>query len=63
MLREQPALRARCLAAVLVPFLLYVLILVAIGRTDVFLLWIWVPMVTAGILFGSLLDAAHRRTA
>jgi len=63
MLREQPALRARCVAAIVVPFLAYALVLLVIGRTDVFLLWIWIPMVAAGVLFGSFLDAAHRRAA
>ena len=63
MLRDQPALRARCVAAIVVPFLAYALVLLVIGRTDVFLLWIWIPMVAAGVLFGSFLDAAHRRAA
>jgi len=63
MLREQPALRARCVAAIVVPFLAYALVLLVIGRTDVFLLWIWIPTVAAGVLFGSFLDAAHRRAA
>ena len=61
MLRDQPALRARCVAAIVVPFLAYALVLLVVGRRDVFLLWIWIPMVAAGVLFGSLLDAAHRR--
>ena len=63
MLREQPARRARCVAAIVVPFLAYALVLLVIGRTDVFLLWIWIPMVAAGVLFGSFLDAAQRRAA
>ena len=63
LLREHSALRARCLAAIVVPFVLYVLVLIVIGRTEVFLLWVWVPMITAGVLFGGLLDAAHRRAA
>lgn len=61
LLREQTALRARCAAAIVVPFVIYALVLVVIGRTGVFLLWIWIPMVTAGVLFGGFLDAAHRR--
>jgi hypothetical protein len=63
LLREQTPLRARCAAAIVVPFVIYALALMIIGRTDVFLLWIWIPMVTAGVLFGGFLDAAHRRAA
>jgi len=60
LLRERPALRARCAAAVIVPFLLYTAVLAVIGRADVYLLWVWIPTVTAGIAVGAFLDAAHR---
>jgi len=61
LLREQPGLRARCAAAAIVPFLLYTAALAIIGRTDVYLLWVWIPTVLAGIAVGAFLDAAHRR--
>ena len=61
LLRQSASLRARCAAAVIVPFALYTIVLVAIKRTDVFLIWFWIPTVLAGVLIGTFLDAAHRR--
>ena len=61
LLRRSASLRARCAAAVIVPFALYAIVLVAIKRTDVFLIWFWIPTVLAGVLIGTFLDAAHRR--
>jgi hypothetical protein len=58
-----PALRARCAAAVVVPFLLYTAVLVVIGRTGLFLLWVWIPLVTAGVVAGMFLDLAARSRA
>jgi hypothetical protein len=61
LLREHSEVRNRCIAAVIVPFVLYTAFLLAISSMDVFLIWIWVPTVSAGILAGGFLDAAHRR--
>jgi len=61
MLREDPALRARCAAAVIVPFVLYTAVLLVIGRTGVYLIWLWIPTVTAGVLAGTFLDIAAKR--
>lgn len=61
LLRERPALRARCAAAVVVPFVGYIVVLLIIGQLGSFLLWAWIPTVTAGVSVGSFLDAAHRR--
>lgn len=61
LLRERPALRARCAAAAIVPFLLFTAVLAVIGRADIYLLWVWIPTVTAGIAVGGFLDAAHRQ--
>ena len=63
MLRGDRNLRARAAAAAVVPFFLYVIVLLVIGRFDVLLIWIWIPTVTAGVLVGALLDraAAHRK--
>lgn len=60
MLRENPALRARCIAAAVVPFLLYTVVLVVVGRADLYLVWVWIPIVLAGILVGTMLDLGHR---
>lgn len=60
LLRERPELRARCAAAAIVPFLLYTAVLAVIGRADIYLLWVWIPTVTAGVAVGGFLDAAHR---
>ncbi|MDT4945222.1 MAG: hypothetical protein QOH14_1955 [Pseudonocardiales bacterium] len=61
LLRENRALRARCAAAVVVPFLIYTIVLVVVARVDLYLLWMWIPTVTAGVLVGSFLDLEHRR--
>lgn len=61
LLRRHPEIRARVLAAVVVPFVLYVAILLLVGATGIqYLIWIWIPAVTAGVLGGLILDAAHR---
>jgi hypothetical protein len=60
-LREHSDVRARVIAAIVAPFVLYTAVLFLIGAMDVYLIWIWVPLVTAGVLAGSILDAAHRR--
>ncbi|MDP9093805.1 MAG: hypothetical protein M3N95_12950 [Actinomycetota bacterium] len=60
MLRENPAVRARCIAAAVVPFLLYSVVLIVLGRAGDFLLWVWIPIVAAGILVGAMLDLGHR---
>jgi hypothetical protein len=62
LLRSSPALRAQCIAAVVVPFGIFFATLVALGHLGDFLLWIWVPTVVAGVLVGLFLDLAHRRT-
>ena len=49
------------IAAVVVPFVLYFAVLVAIGRTDAFAVWVWLPLITAGIGGGLLLDSAHAK--
>lgn len=60
LLRANPTLLARCLAAALVPFLLYVIVLLVIGAPGRdWLIWIWIPAVTAGVVAGAFLDRAH----
>jgi hypothetical protein len=63
LLRQSANLRVRCIGAVVATFLIYTVVLIVLGRTDVYLLWVWIPTVLSGILVGSFLDAAHRRIA
>ena len=54
--------RARVLAAVLGPFVVYVAVLAIIGKLEVHsLIWVWAPAILAGVLVGLVLDAGHRR--
>jgi hypothetical protein len=62
-MRSSPALLARCLAAVVLPFVLYTLVLLVTGKLSGYLVWIWIPAIPAGVLLGALLDMAHRRVA
>ena len=61
LLRSHSDVRARVIAAAVAPFVLYTVAMYLVGGLDVFFLWIWAPLVTAGVLAGSILDAAHRR--
>lgn len=64
LLRRRADVRNRVLGAVLVPFVLYVAVLVVVGARGVqYLLWIWIPLVSAGVLAGLILDAAQRDVA
>jgi hypothetical protein len=60
LLRSSSAVRARAIAAVVVPFVLYVLVMVVIGRGDRFVLFLWAPILVAGVLVGAVLDLGHR---
>jgi hypothetical protein len=60
-LRENSAVRARSIAGVLVSFLLYTVVMIVIGQTAMYLVWIWIPIVVAGVLVGVVLDLAHRQ--
>ena len=63
LLRSDPGVRARVIAAVIVPFVLYLAALAIIGRleTRTALIWIWIPLVSAGLIGGLILDLAYRR--
>lgn len=63
LLRADRRLRVRAVTALLAPFVLYVLVLTALGRTDRLVLFLWAPIVLAGVLFGAVLDRGHRRAA
>jgi hypothetical protein len=60
LLREHPAIRARCIAAALVPFALYTIAMIAAGAARNFAVWVWVPIVVAGICVGLTLDLGFR---
>jgi hypothetical protein len=61
LLRSDSSLRSRVVSAVVLPFLLYFCVLWAIGRLDAFAVWVWLPLITAGLGAGLLLDAAHAK--
>ncbi len=62
LLRAQPQLRLRCAAAALVPFVLYAAVLLVVGaQPRSYLLFVFIPLISAGLLVGALLDSAHRR--
>ncbi len=61
LLRSDTSLLARCLAAVLMPFLVYLVVMTVIGSSGrEWLIWIWLPAITAGVLAGAFLDSAHK---
>jgi hypothetical protein len=61
LLRHHGDVRARVIAAVVAPFVIYTAVMILIGSVHVYLIWVWIPLVTAGVLAGSMLDAAHRK--
>jgi len=62
LIRQHPELRNRVLGAALAPFVVYAAVLLLLSAKGVqYLLWIWIPMVTAGVLIGLVLDAGHKR--
>lgn len=62
-LRQQPAVRAQAIAAVLATFLVYTVVIIVLGRSRSYVYWLWIPIVAAGVLVGLVLDLAHRRLA
>jgi Flp pilus assembly protein TadB len=63
LLRGSSGLRVQAAAAVIVPFVLYVVVIAVLGRTDRLLVFLGAPVILAGLLFGAVLDRAHRRAA
>lgn len=61
LLRHNPAVRAQAIGAVIATFLVYTLVMIVLGRTTDYLVWLWAPIVAAGVLVGLVLDLAHRR--
>jgi hypothetical protein len=62
LVRHHGDVRARCLAGLLAPFVVYAAVLLAAGASAAaWALWIFAPLVLAGILVGAFLDAGHKR--
>jgi hypothetical protein len=61
LLRADRTLRVRAGVAVLAPFALYVLVLALLGRLDMLVLWVWIPVIVAGVAFGAVLDWGYRK--
>lgn len=61
LLRRHADVRARVIAAVVAPFVIYTIVMYLAGALDVYFIWVWLPLVSAGVLAGSILDAAHRK--
>jgi hypothetical protein len=60
LLRDNPGVRARCIAGACVPFALYTIAMIAIGRAGDFGVWVWIPIVVAGVFVGLFLDLGYR---
>jgi hypothetical protein len=63
LLRSDTRLLLWCVGAVVLIFLVYTSALILLARTDVYLIWLWVPTVLSGMAIGGLLDRAHRAVA
>jgi hypothetical protein len=61
LLRERSDVRARVIAGAVAPFVVYTAVMFIAGGWDRYFIWVWVPLVTGGVLAGSILDAAHRK--
>lgn len=61
LIRRHGDVRNRCIAAIVVPFVVFTVAMFAIGRADDYLFWVWLPTITAGVLVGMILDHAHKR--
>jgi hypothetical protein len=61
LLREQPAVRAQVIGAVIMSFLIYTVVMLVLGDSNKYLIWLWIPIVACGVLVGLVLDLAHRR--
>lgn len=65
LVRSHRGVLALCAAAVVLPFVVEIVVLVLLGTVDghSVLVWLWAPLVVAGVLLGVTLDIAHRRYA
>lgn len=65
LVRSHRGALAACAAAVVLPFVVEIVVLLALGTLDrhSVLVWLWAPLVVAGVLLGTSLDIAHRRVS
>lgn len=63
LLRGSRVLQWQCAGAVVLAFLIFTSVLVVLGRTDVYLVWVWIPTVVSGVAVGGLMDLAARSAA
>jgi hypothetical protein len=62
LVRHHGDVRARCIAGVIVPFIGYAAVLLAVGGSGTaWAIWVFAPLILAGILVGAFLDAGHKR--
>jgi len=62
LLRSHGDVRARVIAGAIAPFALFTAAMAGLDRLDrSYLIWIWIPLITAGVLVGLFLDLGHRR--
>jgi hypothetical protein len=62
MLRN-PRLLAACIAAALVPFAVYFIVIVTSHKMHLWALFLGAPLILAGVLVGAVLDRAYSRLA
>lgn len=60
LLRENRLVRACCLGVVVLAFLGYTVVMLALGKSGSYLFWLWIPIVLSGVLVGAVLDLAYR---
>jgi hypothetical protein len=58
---HNPRLLAACLAAALMPFLCYFVVIVGLGDLHEWAVFLGVPLIAAGVLVGAVLDRAYER--
>ena len=63
LVRSHRGVLAVCAAVVVLPFVVEVVVLLVLGTLTgrSVLVWLWAPLVAAGVLLGVVLDLAHRR--
>ena len=63
LLRTDMTVRVRAIGAVVTAFAVYSAIMLGAGRASSYAIWVWIPIVVAGVLVGAVLDLGHRAAA
>jgi hypothetical protein len=58
---HNPRLLAACLAAALMPFVCYFIVIAGLGDLHEWAVFLGVPLILAGVLVGAILDRAYER--